>query len=93
MPPRTCAATSTTASARLAPTTSSSNAEPERVNGLKAQQVYDFINEGKKMADHDLKKKVAAYQNLGHSPSLYSRTVSTPSPSTALTRCTLPLGK
>jgi hypothetical protein len=41
------------------------NAEPERVNGLKAQQVYDFINEGKKMADHDLKKKVAAYQNLG----------------------------
>jgi len=40
-------------------------AEPERVSGLKAQQVYDYINEGKKMANHDLKKKVAAYQNLG----------------------------
>jgi hypothetical protein len=41
------------------------NAEPERVNGLKAQHVYDFINDGKKMADNELKKKVAAYQNLG----------------------------
>ena len=41
------------------------NAEPERVNGLKAQQVYDYINDGKKMADNDLKKKVAAYQSLG----------------------------
>jgi hypothetical protein len=41
------------------------SSEPERVAGLKAQQVYDYINEGRRMADSDLKKKVAAYQNLG----------------------------
>jgi hypothetical protein len=40
-------------------------AEPEKMAGLKAQQAYDFINDGRRMADNDLKKKVVAYQSLG----------------------------
>jgi hypothetical protein len=39
--------------------------EPERIAGLKAHDVYELINEGRRMADDDLKKKVRAYENLG----------------------------